>query len=136
MSASQWESLCDGCGKCCVIRLEDEDSGAVVATDLHCRLFNPRTCRCLDYGNRAARVPGCVQLRPDNIEALQWMPRTCAYRLISEGKGLPNWHHLVSGSRRTIHDQGRSVFGLTVSEQSVPEAEWEDHVTVLPGEEA
>ena len=134
MSPSEWESLCDGCGKCCLISLEDEDTGDILLTDVHCRLFDGTTCRCRDYANRKRHVPDCVQLTPDNIPALQWMPRTCAYRLLDEGKDLPAWHHLVSGDRDTIHEQGRSVRGATDSEEGVAEPELVKRIVVWPGE--
>ena len=134
MSPSEWESLCDGCGKCCLISLEDEDTGDILLTDVHCRLFDETTCRCRDYANRKRHVPDCVQLTPENIPALQWMPRTCAYRLLDEGKDLPAWHHLVSGDRDTIHDQGWSVQGATVSEERVPDANLVKRIVLWPGE--
>jgi len=103
MSPSEWESLCDGCGKCCCIRLEDEDTGAIYITDVACKLFDSATCQCTDYPNRSAKVSDCVTLTSDNVAALKWMPRTCAYRVLSEGGDLPEYHHLVSGSRESIH---------------------------------
>ncbi len=134
MSRSQWESLCDGCGKCCCIRLEDEDTGAIYITDVACKLFDPATCQCTDYKNRSAKVPDCVTLTPDNVRALKWMPRTCAYRVISEGKDLPEHHHLISGSRQTIHDAGMSVQDAVTSEIFVSEEEQATRIVIWPGE--
>jgi len=114
MSRTEWESLCDSCGKCCCIRLEDEDTGQIYITDVACKLFNPQTCRCGDYANRSKLVDDCVTLTPVNVDQLHWMPQTCAYRLIAEGKDLPNYHHLVSGSHETIHEVGMSVQDATL----------------------
>ncbi|MGB3457204.1 MAG: YcgN family cysteine cluster protein [Litorimonas sp.] len=134
MTPEEWESLCDGCGKCCLIRLEDDETGEVFTTDAHCRLFDNGSCRCSDYANRKAVVSDCVILKPQNIAALKWMPRTCAYRLLSEGKTLPDWHHLRTGSRETIHDVGMSVQSATVSEAGLSEDELMRRITIWPGE--
>ena len=134
MSPAEWESLCDGCGKCCLISLEDEDTGDILLTDVHCRLFDSGTCQCTNYAQRKSHVPDCVKLEPGNIAALRWMPRTCAYRLLSEGKDLPDWHHLVSGSRDTVHEQGRSVQGATETEEGVAEEDLVKRIVLWPGE--
>jgi len=134
MSPSEWESLCDGCGKCCCIRLEDEETGDIYITDVACKLFDPATCQCTDYPNRSAKVPDCVTLTPDNVAALKWMPRTCAYRLISDGKDLPAHHHLVSGSRDSIHEAGMSVKDAVTSEVFVSEEEQATRIVIWPGE--
>ena len=134
MSPTEWESLCDGCGKCCCIRLEDEETAAIYITDVACKLFDPQTCQCTDYANRSQKVPDCVTLTPNNVAALKWMPRTCAYRLISEGKDLPDHHHLVSGSRQTIHDVGMSVQDAVTSEIFVSEEEQTTRIVIWPGE--
>lgn len=123
MSPSEWEGLCDGCGLCCVIRFEDEDTGEVIPTRVHCKLFNPEACACSDYANRKAQVPDCIKLTPGNIEALEWMPKSCAYRRLHEGRPLAKWHHLISGSRETVHTAGVSVRGQTISELSLAEPE-------------
>jgi hypothetical protein len=116
MSASEWESLCDGCGLCCLIRFEDEDSGEIIPTRVSCRLFDGDACGCKDYANRKAHVPDCIKLTPWNIEDLQWMPRSCAYRRLHEGKPLPVWHPLLTGDPETVHTTGVSVRGQTISE--------------------
>lgn len=134
MSPDEWESLCDNCGKCCCIRLEDEDTGAIYITDVACKLFNANSCKCTNYPQRSKLVPDCVTLTPDNVEQLSWMPRTCAYRLISEGKDLPDWHHLVSGSRDTIHVVGMSVQNAVISELNVDEEDHPHRITIWPGE--
>lgn len=111
MSAAEWESLCDGCGKCCLAKLEDADTGEIHWTSIGCRLFDEGTCRCKDYGNRQAKVDDCVQLTPDNVATIAWLPQTCAYRLLAEGQDLLWWHPLVSGSAETVHEAGISMRG-------------------------
>ena len=134
MSPDEWESLCDSCGKCCCIRLEDEDTAQIYITDVACKLFNAQTCQCGDYSNRSKKVPDCVTLTPDNVAQLKWMPRTCAYRLVSEGKDLPEYHHLISGSRQTIHEVGMSVQDSVTSETLVTEEEQITRIVIWPGE--
>ena len=134
LSKPEWESLCDGCGKCCLIQLEDEDSGLRLHTDVTCRLFNPDTCRCGDYTNRKQRVPDCVILTPKNVTELEWMPQTCAYRLIGEGKDLYAWHPLVSGDPMSVHKAGMSIRNQVVSEDDVNPEDWEDRIVEWPGE--
>ena len=134
MSPSEWESLCDNCGKCCCIRLEDDVTGDIYITDVACKLFDPATCKCTDYPNRSQKVPDCVTLTKDNVAQLKWMPRTCAYRLISEGKDLPDYHHLISGSRETIHEVGMSVQDAVTSEVFVTEDEQITRIVIWPGE--
>jgi len=119
MTAAEWESLCDGCGLCCVIRFEDEDTGEVIPTRVACRLFDAEVCRCSDYPNRKVHVPDCIQLTPWNIEALEWMPKSCAYRRLHEGKSLPAWHPLITGDPESVHAAGVSVRGQTVPEQAL-----------------
>ena len=134
MSPDEWESLCDSCGKCCCIRLEDEDTAQIYITDVACKLFNAQSCQCGDYPNRSKKVPDCVTLTPDNVAQLKWMPRTCAYRLVSEGKDLPEYHHLISGSRQTIHEVGMSVQDAVTSEILVTEEEQITRIVIWPGE--
>ncbi len=116
MTMPEWESLCDGCGLCCLIRFEDEVSQEIIPTRVHCRLFDAELCACSDYANRKAKVPDCIKLTPDNIEDLQWMPASCAYRRLHEGKTLPLWHPLITGDPESVHRAGVSVRGQTISE--------------------
>ncbi|WP_338074215.1 YcgN family cysteine cluster protein, partial [Halochromatium glycolicum] len=111
MSAVEWESLCDGCGKCCVTKFEDEDTGAIHYTDVACHLLDHQHCQCSDYLNRSERVPDCVTLTPETLADPRWMPQTCAYRLLAEGKPLPAWHPLVCGDPEAVHAAGESVRG-------------------------
>ena len=126
MTPEEWESLCDGCGKCCLVKLEDPDDGEICFTNVACRLLDARSCRCLDYAKRQRLVPDCVVLRPDTIAGLSFMPESCAYRLLAEGRPLYWWHPLVSGDPETVHHAGVSVRGRAVNEDRV--ADLEDHV--------
>jgi uncharacterized cysteine cluster protein YcgN (CxxCxxCC family) len=116
MTKPEWESLCDGCGRCCLIRFEDEDSGEIIPTRVSCRLFDDATCRCSNYPKRKRHVPDCIKLTPWNIEDLEWMPPSCAYRRLHEGRGLPDWHPLVTGDPESVHRAGISMRGQTISE--------------------
>ena len=133
MSEAEWEALCDGCGKCCLNKLEDEDSGDVALTRVAWRLLDDASCRCAQYEIRHQFVPDCIVLKPSNIEShLYWMPQTCAYRLLHEGRGLADWHPLISGTPETVHDAGVSMRGRTVSEFDVADEDWEDHIIDEP----
>ena len=135
MSPAEWESLCDGCGRCCVHKLEDEDSGEIAFTDVVCFLFDGESCRCGDYANRSRRVPDCLRLTPALVRSLPWLPRSCAYRRIAEGRGLAWWHPLVSGTTETVHSSGASVAGRVIPEQHVHPEMIEARVTDWPGED-
>ena len=129
LSREEWEALCDGCGRCCLLKLEDEDTGQVAYTDIGCRLFDDQTCRCGNYALRHQLVKGCVRLSPETIaEDKEWMPKSCAYRRLAEGRDLAEWHYLISGDRNAVHEAGISVQGATVPEYEVPEDEWEDRI--------
>lgn len=116
LTPAEWEALCDGCGKCCLHKLEDEETGRIYRTNVACRLLDRETARCGNYRARKSLVPDCVQLTPAMVGTLDWLPGSCAYRRIHEGRGLPDWHHLVSGDREAVHHVGASVRGWTVSE--------------------
>ncbi len=133
MSPEEWESLCDGCAKCCLLKLEDEDTGEIAYTRLHCTLLDAETCRCSDYPNRKKRVPDCVKLTPDKIQEIGWMPRTCAYRLVAEGRDLPDWHHLICGDPERIHREGHSIMGRTQSEDAILDEDQIDWVVDWKG---
>lgn len=133
MSPTEWEALCDGCGKCCLNKLEDEDTEEVALTRVACRLLDDATCRCTHYENRHQFVPDCIVLKPDNLDShAYWMPETCAYRLLYTGKPLYDWHPLISGTPDSVHAAGVSVQGRTVSEFDTPFEEWEDHIIEEP----
>ena len=136
MSASEWESLCDGCGRCCLNKLEDWDTGEIHYTDIACTLLDCDSCRCTDYANRLERVPDCIDLSAGKMDELAWLPPTCAYRLVHEGKDLFNWHHLKSGSFDTVHEAGISVRGRTICEDGLSVEDYEDHLVTWPQEDA
>ncbi|TDK41293.1 YcgN family cysteine cluster protein [Antarcticimicrobium luteum] len=133
LTEREWEALCDGCGKCCLNKLEDEDTGEVALTRVACRLLDDTTCRCAQYEIRHQFVPECIVLRPGNIdEHAYWMPRTCAYRLLWEGKPLFDWHPLISGTAESVHSAGVSVRNRTVPEFEIPEEDWEEYIIEEP----
>ena len=133
MSRREWEALCDGCGKCCLNKLEDADTGHVALTRVACKLLDDSTCLCSNYENRHSFVPECIVLKPKNIDRhAYWMPQTCAYRLLWDGKPLYDWHPLISGDPETVHRAGVSMRGRTLREDSIDEDDWEDHIIEEP----
>ncbi|TNE57620.1 MAG: YcgN family cysteine cluster protein [Alphaproteobacteria bacterium] len=134
MTDDEWESLCDGCARCCLLKLEDEDTGEIIFTNVSCRLLDQQTCRCTSYQNRSKLVPTCIKVTAENAAALAWMPPTCAYRLLAEGKDLFPWHPLVSGDPESVHKAGISVLGRVVSEEGIDEEDLEDYQADWPGE--
>jgi uncharacterized protein len=133
MTQEEWESLCDGCGRCCLNKLEDEDTGRVYFTNVGCRLLDGQTCRCRDYEHRMEKVSDCLQLTPHNVTDLSWLPPTCGYRLIAQGRDLYWWHPLVSGDAETVHIAGVSVRGrVSAFEQDVSDEQLEDYLVDWP----
>lgn len=131
---AEWESLCDGCGRCCLVKLEDEDTGQIHFTNLACHLFDAKTCGCKDYPQRGTLVEDCIALTPDIVRSLSWLPPTCAYRLIAEGKDLAWWHPLVSGDPDSVHEAGVSVRGrVAASETDIPLEDYIDYIVKWPG---
>jgi hypothetical protein len=128
MTPEEWEALCDGCGLCCLLKLEYEDSGEVETTSVSCFLLDAEVCRCRDYANRFSRTTECVQLTPENVAAINWLPETCAYKCIDAGLPLPSWHHLITGDRESVHNAGVSVKWFAVSEEFVHPDQLEDFV--------
>lgn len=133
MDAAEWESLCDGCGRCCLNKLEDIDTGEIAWTDVACRLLDGESCRCTDYPRRQRRVRDCVALTPESVRSLTWLPPSCAYRLVAEGRDLYWWHPLVSGDPDTVHQAGVSVRGRTVSERDWPPGILDQRLASWPG---
>ena len=134
MTPDEWESLCDGCGRCCLNKLEDEDSGKIYFTDVGCKLLDTEGCRCGDYDNRSDKVPDCVRLTPQTVREIAWLPPSCGYRLVAAGRDLYWWHPLVSGDPDTVHEAGISVRGrVAASESTVPDDELEEHIVSWPG---
>ncbi len=125
----EWESLCDGCGRCCLVKLEDEETGEILKTDIACKLLDAGSCRCRSYGQRQKKVHDCIKLTPETVRAIRWLPSTCAYRLVREGKPLLPWHPLVSGSPDSVHEAGISVRGrVGGSERTVKLRDYVDHI--------
>lgn len=128
MNQKEWESLCDGCARCCLHKLEDEDTGEVYYTEIHCRYMDTDNCRCTVYQERQKKVPTCVWLTPEQAEQFFWLPETCAYRLLAEGKPLFDWHPLISGDPDSVHRADISIAGKGIADNLVPEEDWQDHI--------
>jgi len=119
LTQAEWESLCDGCGRCCLNKIEEEDTGRIHLTKVACKLLDLRSCQCRDYPNRQSHVPDCIQIDPEQVRSLSWLPQTCAYRRVEERRGLAWWHPLVSGSAETVHTAGISLRGWAKSERRI-----------------
>lgn len=128
MNDEEWESLCDGCGRCCLHKLEDEDTAEVHFTRVACKLLDTQSCRCSNYANRFEHVPDCLTIKPLDDQKLNWLPESCAYRRLSEGRALENWHPLVSKMSESVHMAGISVAHLCISENYVPLDDYFEHV--------
>ncbi|WP_099865126.1 YcgN family cysteine cluster protein [Pararhizobium haloflavum] len=135
MTSAEWESLCDGCGRCCLNKLEDWDTGEIAWTNIRCRLLDGTSCQCTDYEKRQEFVPDCIGLTPKAVRELTWLPPTCGYRLVKEGRDLYWWHHLVSMSRETVHEAGVSVRARTVAEEGIEVEDFEDYLVDWPFED-
>jgi hypothetical protein len=128
LSQPEWEALCDGCGKCCLAKLEDEDTGEILFTHVACRLLDTESCRCTDYDNRLQKVQDCLRLSVVNVGDMYWLPDTCAYKLRARGLGLHPWHPLISGSPQSVHEAGVSVRGRVITEQYIHPEGLEEHI--------
>ena len=128
LSVAEWDALCDGCAKCCLHKVEDEDSAEVYYTKVRCRYLKERTCRCTSYQNRTTLVPDCIDLRMADWESIDWLPSTCAYRLRARGELLPQWHPLVSGNPESVHAEGISIRGRSISEEFVHSDGFEEFI--------
>tara|TARA_X000001036_G_C20056713_1_gene553267 strand:+ start:72 stop:530 length:459 start_codon:yes stop_codon:yes gene_type:complete len=119
MTNDEWESLCDGCGKCCLHKLEDIDTGEISVSNVSCMYLDLKTCGCMDYKHRHKNVKDCIKLTPETIDKINWLPNTCSYKLVLNNDDLPDWHHLVSGDKNTIHERGMSVKNFSISEKDI-----------------
>lgn len=128
MTNAEWEALCDGCGLCCLVKLEDEDTQEVAYTKVACKLLDCKTGQCQDYTHRKQQVPDCIQLTLDNLPHLYWLPSSCAYRRLYEGKNLPSWHYLNTGSRQSVIKAKKSVAGRCISETQIQEDDIDEYI--------
>ncbi len=132
MNRQEWEALCDGCGRCCLNKLEDWETGEIYWTSIGCELLDCDSCRCSNYDNRFEKVPDCIQLTPDNVPTIGWLPPTCAYRLVMEGRNLYWWHPLVSGDKETVHAAGVSIRGRVFADTGIAPEEYENYLVDWP----
>ena len=128
MTQSEWESLCDGCAKCCLVKLQCEDTEEVAYTSVACHLMDYESCQCTRYQDRNDLVPSCVWLKPEMVDDFFWLPDSCAYRLVSEGRDLPEWHPLISGDKNSVHKAGISIQNKVINENTVAEEDLEEYV--------
>lgn len=128
LNQAEWEALCDGCGLCCLVKLEDDETQEVAYTKVACKLLDCKTARCSDYPNRLVHVTDCIQLTPEKLQSIHWLPPSCAYRRLNEGKNLPSWHYLNTGTRDSIIKARKSAAGRCVSETAVHEDDLEDYI--------
>ena len=135
LTADEWESLCDGCGLCCLVKIEDEDDGDVYNTSVACRQLDIESCRCRDYSNRLSAVPMCIQVTADNLPQLDWLPGSCAYKRLYEGRSLPSWHPLITGDESSVHDAGVSAKWFAVSEEYVHPDQLAEFIIEKEGDE-
>lgn len=131
MTDQEWESLCDGCARCCLLKLEDEDTGELFFTNVSCALLNINACRCTDYSNRKSRQPECLDIRKMKLSEYQWLPETCAYRCLAEGRSLPSWHPLLTRDVNSVAEAGINVEGFAVSEEYIHADQLQDHIIDL-----
>ncbi len=134
MNNAEWEALCDGCGHCCLHKLQDEDTDEIYITRIACKLLDLQSCRCREYNKRLEKVPMCEKIRPDNLNQLPWLPSTCAYRCLNEGRDLPDWHPLVSGNQNALIEAGVSVCLFAQSEVYVHPEQWPECIISVVGE--
>lgn len=133
LTAEEWEALCDGCGQCCLLKFQDDESGELAVLNLACELLDLHSCRCSDYEHRLERVPECTRLTPERVGEFRWLPHSCAYRRVAEGRKLARWHPLLSGDPERVHRKGISVRSFAVTSRGVPEEQYEDHIiAVIP----
>ena len=128
LNQSEWEALCDGCGLCCLVKLEDDETQEIAYTKVACKLLDCQTAQCSDYPNRKQHVPDCIQLTPEKLDQIHWLPGSCAYRRINEGKSLPAWHHLITGSRHNVVKARKSAAGRCISELDVDPEEIDEYI--------